>query len=221
MDRGELVAVIGANGSGKSTLARELNALLPLQMGKLTVLGMDVGNKENHHALRRRCGMLFQNPDNQFVSTVAEEDVAFGLYCYDAPEREIKTSVRLALDKVGLSHCARRNPHTLSGGEKQRLALAGIIALNPQIIIFDEAASMLDPPARAEVLDYLEKLRGDGMTIVMITHVTDEAVRADRILVLSDGKLIENGTPRQILTDIDLLTQARVNRPLLYDFFMT
>ena len=211
--RGELVAVLGANGSGKSTLARTLNALLPLQEGELTMLGMDVRDESTHHELHRACGMVFPDPDNQFVSSVAEEDVAFGLYYYDIPQPKIEMAVRDALAAVDLTDCARRAPHSLSGGEKQRLALAGVMALGPRIVIFDEAASMLDWEGRREIMTYLEKLRRNGVTVLWITHQSDEAVSADRVLILSQGRIIADGTPRQVLTDREVLDRACVTPP--------
>ena len=212
-ERGKLVAVLGANGSGKSTLARTLNALLPLQEGELTMLGMDVKDEGTHHELHRVCGMVFPDPDNQFISSVAEEDVAFGLCYYDIPQPEIKAAVRAALAAVDLTDCARRAPHSLSGGEKQRLALAGVMALGPQIVIFDEAASMLDREGRREIMTYLEKLRRNGVTVLWITHRSDEAVSADRVLILSKGKIVADGTPRQVLTNREVLERACVTPP--------
>ena len=217
--RGELVAIVGANGSGKSTLARTVNALLPLQKGELTVLGMDVGDERTHHALHRVCGMVFPDPDNQFVSSVAEEDVAFGLCYYDVPQTEIDSAVQNALAAVDLTDFARRAPHSLSGGEKQRLALAGVIALGPQIVIFDEAASMLDREGRKEIMAYLEILRREGVTVLWITHRSEEAVPADRVLVLSRGEVIGAGTPREVLTDRELLSRAHVAPPFAVQVF--
>ena len=212
-ERGEMVAILGANGSGKSTLARTLNALLPLQEGELTMLGMDVRDESTHHELHRVCGMVFPDPDNQFVSSVAEEDVAFGLYYYDVPQTRIEIAVRDALAAVDLTACARRAPYSLSGGEKQRLALAGVMALGPRIVIFDEAASMLDREGRKEIMAYLEKLHRNGVTVLWITHRSDEAVSADRVLILSQGKVIADGTPRQVLTDRKVLDRACVTPP--------
>ncbi len=213
VEPGEWVAVIGTNGSGKSTLAKELNALLPLQEGELTVLGMDVTDRRVHHQLRRNCGMVFQNPENQFVSSVVEEDVAFGLYNYDVPEAEIKSAVREALAAVEMTDTARRAPYTLSGGQKQRVALAGVMALGPQIVIFDEATSMLDPEGKREVMTYLHRLRKRGMTVIMITHFAEEAVQADRVLVMQAGRLAAQGTPREILTDRAALHKAGLRPP--------
>ena len=217
--QGELVAVLGANGSGKTTLARLLNGLLPVQEGQLSVLGMDAADEGTHHALHRACGMVFSDPDSQFVSSVAAEDVAFGLYYYDVPQSEIEKAVRRALAATGLSDFARRAPRTLSGGEKQRLALAGVMALGPRMIIFDEAASMLDRTGRREILSYREKLRADGVTVLWITHESDEAVAADRVLLLQGGDLIGNGTPREILQNEELLFRAGVTPPFAVRVF--
>ena len=219
VERGELVAVIGTNGSGKSTLAKELNALLPLQEGELTVLDMDVADEQCHHQLRRNCGMVFQNPDNQFVSSVVEEDVAFGLYNYDVPEQEIEEKVRGALAAVDMTDYARRAPYTLSGGQKQRVALAGIMALGPRVVIFDEATSMLDPEGKAEVMMYLKRLRQAGVTVLMITHFAEEAAQADRVLVMKAGRLLAQGTPREVLTDRELLAEAGLLPPFAVEMY--
>ncbi len=219
VEQGELVAVMGTNGSGKSTLAKELNALLPLQDGELTVLGMDVADEQCHHQLRRNCGIVFQNPDNQFVSSVVEEDVAFGLCNYDVPEEKIEREVHAALAAVDMTEYARRAPYTLSGGQKQRVALAGIMALHPRIVIFDEATSMLDPEGKAEVLKYLKRLRQAGVSVLMITHFAEEAVLADRVLVMKAGQILAQGTPRQVLSDKVLLAEAGLLPPFAVEMY--
>lgn len=216
---GELVAILGHNGCGKSTLAKHLNALLPLQSGTLTVAGMDAADPENQSELRRKVGMVFQNPDNQFVSTIIEEDVAFGLRNYDTPEAMIETKVKKALHLVGMDGYEQRAPHSLSGGQKQRIALAGVLAMDPEILVFDEATSMLDPVGSKEVLAVIKDLHQQGKTIVMITHYVEEALDADRVVLMWDGKILANGTPRKILTDMELLKQTRLKPPMTVQLY--
>lgn len=214
IEKGELIAVLGANGSGKSTLARHLNAIIPLQEGKLSVLNIDVTDEKRLWELRRLCGMVFQNPDSQFVSSVVEEDVAFGPRNFDLPEELIPDRVEEALQLTGMEDCRRRAPHTLSGGQKQRAALAGVLAASPQLLVLDEATSMLDPQGREEVRSCIDRLRGLGKTILMITHFAEEAIGADRIILMKDGKIVKTGTPREILTDTVLLKQAKLTPPV-------
>lgn len=216
---GELVAILGHNGCGKSTLAKHLNALLPLQSGTLTVAGMDVADPENQYELRRKVGMVFQNPDNQFVSTIIEEDVAFGLRNYDTPEEMIEAKVKEALHLVGMDGYEQRAPHSLSGGQKQRIALAGVLAMDPEILVFDEATSMLDPAGSREVLAVIKELHQREKTIVMITHDVEEALGADRVVLMRDGKVLANGAPREILTDMNLLKQTRLKPPMTVQLY--
>lgn len=216
---GELVAILGHNGCGKSTLAKHLNALLPLQSGTLTVSGMDAADSENQSELRRKVGMVFQNPDNQFVSTIIEEDVAFGLRNYDTPEEMIEAKVKEALHLVGMDGYEQRAPHSLSGGQKQRIALAGVLAMDPEILVFDEATSMLDPAGSREVLAVIKELHQRGKTIVMITHDIEEALGADRVVLMRDGKVLANGAPREILTDMNLLKQTRLKPPMTVQLY--
>ena len=216
---GELVAILGHNGCGKSTLAKHLNALLPLQSGTLTVSGMDAAVPENQSELRRKIGMVFQNPDNQFVSTIIEEDVAFGLRNYDTPEEMIEAKVKKALHLVGMDGYEQRAPHSLSGGQKQRIALAGVLAMDPDILVFDEVTSMLDPIGSKEVLAVIKDLHQREKTIVMITHDVEEALGADRVVLMRDGKILANGTPREILTDMDLLKQTRLKPPMTVQLY--
>ena len=211
---GELVAILGHNGCGKSTLAKHLNALLPVQSGTLTVAGLDAADPENQYELRRKVGMVFQNPDNQFVSTIIGEDVAFGLRNYDVPEEVIETKIKEALRIVGMDGYEQRSPHSLSGGQKQRIALAGVLAMDPEILVFDEVTSMLDPVGSREVLAVIRELHRRGKTIVMITHYVDEALGADRVILMQDGKILANGTPREILTDMHLLKQTKLKPPM-------
>ncbi len=210
---GEFIAVLGANGSGKSTLLKHCNAILPLQNGNLRVLHLDAADADSLWELRRLCGMVFQNPDNQFVSPILEEDTAFALRNYDVPEEEIPDKVHAALSLVGLNGLERRSPHSLSGGQKQRAAIAGVLAMNPQILIFDEATAMLDPPGRVEVLECLKKLHRTGRTVIMITHFVEEAVYADRVILMRHGRILRTGTPREILCDCALLAEADLLPP--------
>ncbi len=211
--KGEFLAIIGANGCGKSTLAKHLNAILVLQEGTLSVLNIDVSDQGKLWELRRLCGMVFQNPDNQFVSSIVEEDVAFGLRNFDTPEHQIPSKTEAALKTVGMQDFSRRSPHTLSGGQKQRVALAGVLAIEPEIIIFDEATAMLDPIGRKEVFNCLKKLNSIGKTIIMITHYAEEATYADRVMLMKEGKIVKTGAPREILTNKELMLSAGLTVP--------
>ena len=213
VQEGEFIALLGHNGCGKSTLARHINGILPLQEGSLLVAGMDACGKVDVWKLRRKVGMVFQNPDNQFVSSVVEDDVAFGLENYQVSRDVIPGKVSEALKQVGMEGFEKRMVHSLSGGQKQRAALAGVLALDPDIFIFDEATAMLDPEGRAEVLDQIEALHGRGRTILMITHYVEEAVRADRVILMKDGEAIAAGSPREVLSQGDLLAQTGLLPP--------
>ncbi|MCH3971508.1 MAG: energy-coupling factor transporter ATPase [Oscillospiraceae bacterium] len=215
IQQGELAAILGANGSGKSTLVKLLNALLPLQQGTLTVAGIDVREESRIWQLRRRCGMVFQNPDNQFVSSVVKEDIAFGLENYEVPRREIPEKVRTALQMVGMEGFEERAPHALSGGQKQRIALAGVLALDPDILILDEATAMLDPQGRREVLETVQRLHEKAhKTILMISHYIEEAIFADRVFLMKHGHILASGTPREILTDQKQMAAAGLVPPV-------
>ena len=221
LKEGEWTAILGCNGCGKSTLVRLMNGLLPLQDGNLSVNGINAGNPANKWELCRTCGMVFQNPDNQFVSSVLEEDIAFGLENAQVPEREVTSKVKAALELVGLEGYEKRSPSSLSGGQKQRAALAGVLALNPKILIFDEATSMLDPKGRREVLAEMKKLRDCGKTVVMITHDVEEAVLADQVILMGrpngqkdPNTVLAQGSVREILTDSRLLIQAGIVPPM-------
>ena len=211
---GEFVAVLGHNGCGKSTLVKHFNALLPLQHGTLTIDGMDAADPANRWALRRKVGMVFQNPDNQFVSTIVGEDVAFGLENYGVPENEIPARVAAALAAVDMAGYENRATHTLSGGQKQRVALAGVLALSPDILVFDEATAMLDPDGRQEVLRTIADLRAaTGVTVVLITHHMDECIDADRLLVVSDGKLVLDGAPKDVFSRVEQMRSIGLDVP--------
>ena len=221
LKEGEWTAILGRNGCGKSTLVRLMNGLLPLQNGNLFVNGINAGNPANKWELCKICGMVFQNPDNQFVSSVLEEDIAFGLENAQVPEQEVTSKVKAALELVGLEGYEKRSPSSLSGGQKQRAALAGVLALNPEILIFDEATSMLDPKGRREVLAEMKKLRDCGKTVVMITHDVEEAVLADQVILMgcpngqkNPNTVLAQGSVREILTDSRLLIQAGIVPPM-------
>lgn len=214
VDKGELVAVLGHNGCGKTTLARHLNALLPVQEGELTVAGCDARDENRVWQIRKSCGMVFQNPDNQFVSSFVEEDIAFGPRNFGADEADIPEKVRSALAAVGMAGFERRSPQLLSGGQKQRIAIAGVLATDPDIMVFDEVTSMLDPQGRQEVLDTIKRLHAVGKTIVMISHYIEEAVFADRVVLVHDGRKLAEGAPRDMLTDLELLRRTGLTPPL-------
>ena len=214
VDKGELVAVLGHNGCGKTTLARHLNALLPVQEGELTIAGCDARDENRVWQIRKSCGMVFQNPDNQFVSSFVEEDIAFGPRNFGADEADIPEKVKSALATVGMAGTERRSPQLLSGGQKQRIAIAGVLATDPDIMVFDEVTSMLDPQGRQEVLDTIKRLHAAGKTIVMISHYIEEAVFADRVVLVHDGRKLAEGAPRDMLTNLELLRRTGLTPPL-------
>ena len=211
---GELVAVVGHNGSGKSTLAKHLNALLLPESGRVLVDGMDTKDPKNTLAIRQRVGMVFQNPDNQLVTTVVEEDVAFGPENLGVPGPQIRQRVDRALKAVGMEEFAKKAPHMLSGGQKQRIAIAGMLAMEPRVLVLDEATAMLDPIGRQEVLSAVHKLnREKGITVVLITHHMNEAEDADRVVVMDDGKVALDGTPWEVFTQVDALRSMGLTVP--------
>ena len=216
--RGEYVAILGHNGSGKSTFAKLLNGILEPDAGVLTVAGTDLTSPEltddDIFDLRREVGMVFQNPDNQLVATIVEDDVAFGPENLGVPSAEIRRRVDEALEIVGMSEYARHEPHRLSGGQKQRVAIAGLIAMMPSCMIFDESTAMLDPAGRREVIETFERLnREKGITVLTITHYMNEAARADRVIVIDDGRVLADGTPREIFSDPERLINAGLDVP--------
>jgi energy-coupling factor transport system ATP-binding protein len=196
--RGSFTAVIGRNGSGKSTLAKNVNALFLPTSGTVTVDGMDTRNDALVWEIRRRVGMVFQNPDNQLVSAVVEDDVAFGPENLGLAPDEIRERVRAALCAVDMTDQRKMAPHLLSGGQKQRVAIAGVVAMRPDAIIFDEPTAMLDPEGRREVMDVIGRLRADGVTIVLITHFMDETVGADRVVIMDRGRIVMDGAPSEV-----------------------
>ncbi len=225
IEKGSFVAVLGHNGSGKSTLAKLINLILTPTAGSLYLFGKKIDEKEitedELYELRRRIGMVFQNPDNQLVATVVEEDVAFGPENLGVPTDEIRKRVDDALDIVGMREFARHSPHQLSGGQKQRVAIAGIIALRPDVIVFDEATAMLDPRGRADVLSTIEKLNRDfGTTIIHITHYMEEAIRAGRVIVIDDGKIKLDGTPREVFSAVDAVKAAGLDVPQVTELML-
>ena len=211
---GECLALIGGNGSGKSTLAKHLNALLLPSAGEVRVDGLDTRDPASVWAVRQRVGMIFENPDDQIIAAVVEEDVAFGPENLALPPAEIRARVDQALRALGLEELRRRPPHLLSGGQKQRLAIAGVLAMHPRCLILDEATTMLDPRGRQEVLDAALRLcREDGLALVMITHAMEEAALADRIVVIAQGQVALDGPPADVFARQDVLERLRIELP--------
>ncbi len=204
IERGSFVAILGHNGSGKSTLAKHLNAILLPSGGKVWVKGMDSADEEKLIDIRRSVGMVFQNPDNQIVASVVEDDVAFAPENLGVPSAEIRTRVDEALKSVGMYEYRLHAPHRLSGGQKQRVAIAGVLAMEPECIVLVEPTAMLDPIGRREVLAAIEKLRQKkGMTVILITHHMDECIDADRLIVMSGGRIVSDGKPREVFSDVE------------------
>ena len=214
VEEGEFVAVLGSNGSGKSTLAKLINALFVPTEGAVYVNGIDTRDEKRVWDVRSTCGMVFQNPDNQLVATIVEEDVAFGLENMGVEPGEIRRRVDEALEIVGMSEYAGGAPHMLSGGQKQRVAIAGVLAMKPRVIVFDESTAMLDPVGRKEVLKVVRRLNNEeGITILWITHFMEEAAQADRILVIGDGELKMSGTPKEVFRNIDEVRACGLDVP--------
>jgi len=214
IEEGSFVAVLGHNGSGKSTFAKHLNAILLPMGGKVMVAGMDTADEALLLQIRRTIGMVFQNPDNQIVASVVEEDVAFAPENLGIPSAEIRKRVDDALAMVGMSEYAKHAPHLLSGGQKQRIAIAGVIAMRPRCIVLDEPTAMLDPVGRSEVLKTIRKLNAEyGITTVLITHHMDEAAQAERLIVMSDGKVIADGAPSEVFQDVEGLRAVGLTVP--------
>ena len=214
IEKGSFVVVLGHNGSGKSTLAKHMNAVLLPSGGTVYVEGMDTKDEALLLGIRRRVGMVFQNPDNQIVANVVEEDVAFAPENLGVPSEEIRQRVDDALAAVGMSEFTRHAPHLLSGGQKQRVAIAGVIAMAPECIVLDEATAMLDPAGRREVLSAIRTLNKErGITVVLITHHMDEAMDADRLITMNDGRLVMDGTPAEVFTQVDALRAMGLAAP--------
>ncbi len=214
IERGSFTAILGHNGSGKSTLARHFNGIfLPLE-GAVLVDGMNTADEEKLYEIRRKIGMVFQNPDNQIVASVVDEDVAFAPENLGLPREEIIRRVDSSLASVGMEEFRGHAPHLLSGGQKQRVAIAGVLAMRPECIVLDEPTAMLDPKGREEVLSTVAQLRKEyGMTVVIITHHMSEAARADRVVVLAKGKIHLDGTPREVLTNVEGLSEVGLEAP--------
>ena len=217
IERGSFVAVVGPNGSGKSTFAKHLNALLVPDSGTVEVDGIDTKDDARLWDIRTRVGMVFQNPDNQLVSSVVEDDVAFGPENLGVDPLEIRRRVDDSLNAVGMYEHRKKGPHLLSGGQKQRVAIAGVLAMEPDCLVFDEPTAMLDPAGRREILNIICRLHQSGKTIVLITHYMEEAAKADRILVLKDGRLVMDDTPRGLFSRADELTDMNLELPFAVD----
>lgn len=214
IEKGSFVVILGHNGSGKSTLAKHMNAILLPSGGTMTVFGFDTKNESALLEIRRRVGMVFQNPDNQMVANVVEEDVAFAPENLGVPTEEIRERVDSALAAVGMSEFAKHAPHLLSGGQKQRIAIAGVLAMEPECIVLDEATAMLDPMGRRDVLETVHRLnREKGMTVVLITHHMNEAEDADRVVVMNRGKVYFDGAPRDIFQKVEEMDSIGLTVP--------
>jgi cobalt import ATP-binding protein cbiO 1 len=214
--KGEFVAIIGHNGSGKSTLSKNLNAILVPTSGDINIKGMNTKDEKHLWDIRQTAGMVFQNPDNQIVATIVEEDVAFGCENLGIPPQEIRLRVDEALKNVDMYDLRERQPHLLSGGQKQRVAIAGIIAMRPECIIFDEATAMLDPSGRQEVMNTIKRLNKEyNITVLHITHFMEEAVEADRVIVMEKGKLALEGTPREVFSNVTRLKEIGLDVPYM------
>lgn len=214
IEEGSFTAIIGQNGSGKSTLAKNLNGLLLPSKGAVYVSGMDTRDEDKIWDIRQTAGMVFQNPDNQLVSAIVEDDVAFGPENIGIDPVEIRARVDEALDAVKMGKYKRKAPHLLSGGQKQRIAIAGVVAIRPRCIIFDEPTAMLDPCGRKDIMEIIEKLHREGITVILITHFMDEAVKADRVVIMNKGEILLDGTPEHVFSQDELIRSARLDVPM-------
>ena len=211
---GQFMAILGHNGCGKSTVAKLVNGILVPTKGKVTVAGMDTADEDKTVDVRRNVGMVFQNPDNQIVATIVEDDVAFGPENLGVEPSEIRKAVDAALKAVGMYEFRKREPHRLSGGQKQRVAIAGVIAMNTKCIVMDEPTAMLDPQGRKEVIDTVMKLNKEfGITVILITHFMDEAVKADRVVVMDDGCIALDSTPKQVFKNVEKIKALGLDVP--------
>ena len=222
IEEGTFVAVLGRNGSGKSSLAKHMNAILLPSSGRVTVCGMDTADEDRILDIRRNVGMVFQNPDNQIVANVVEDDVAFAPENLGVPSDQIRKRVDEALSLVDMFNFKIHAPHLLSGGQKQRVAIAGVLAMRPKIIVLDEPTAMLDPQGRRDVISTVTALcRENGMTVILITHHMDECVNADRVIVMADGSVVKDGTPQSVFSDVDTMEKHGLSAPetvkILYD----
>jgi energy-coupling factor transport system ATP-binding protein len=218
--KGQFVVVLGRNGSGKSTLARNMNALLIPDAGAIYISGLDTRIESNVWEIRKKTGMVFQNPDNQIVGTTVEEDVAFGVENIGVKTAEIRVRVDEAVNEVGMSEYMNSAPHLLSGGQKQRVAIAGILAMKPECIVLDEATAMLDPVGRDEVLSVVRRLnKEENITIIHITHHMNEAIKADRVIVIDGGKVILDGKPKEVFKNVDILKSVGLSVPQVTEVF--
>ncbi len=217
IEKGSFTAIIGKNGSGKSTLAKNLNGLLTPTSGTVCVAGYDTTDAEHIWDVRQNAGMVFQNPDNQLVSAIVEDDVAFGPENLGVPPEEIRRRVDKALEDVNMGAFKKKAPHLLSGGQKQRIAIAGVVAMKPECIIFDEPTAMLDPKGRKEIMAIIDELHSEGITVVLITHFMEETVNADRLIIMNEGKILLDGTPAEVFARGDLIREANLEVPLMAD----
>lgn len=217
IEKGSFVSIIGRNGSGKSTLAKNINALLLPTEGTVYVKGFDTREDEHIWNIRQAAGMVFQNPDNQLVSSIVEDDVAFGPENLGIPPEEIRKRVDDSLQAVNMYEHRKKAPHLLSGGQKQRIAIAGVVAMMPECIIFDEPTAMLDPKGRAEVMAIINKLNSDGITIILITHFMDEAADADRVVIMDKGNVVLDGTPIEVFSKPDKIREIGLDVPVAVD----
>ena len=214
IEKGSFVAILGHNGSGKSTLAKLLNGLNLPDSGKVLIDGIDTADEEKAMDIRNKVGLVFQNPDNQIVATIVEEDVAFGPEHLGLDRKEIRKRVDESLEAVGMLEYMRHEPHRLSGGQKQRVAIAGILAMQPECVVFDEPTAMLDPRGRKDVMSIIKKLNKEmGKTVVLITHYMDEATKADRVVVIDSGKIIADGKPKKVFNEVELLKNVGLDVP--------
>ncbi len=215
IERGSFTAIIGKNGSGKSTLAKNLNGLLVPTEGAVYVGGYDTRDDKYIWSIRQMAGMVFQNPDNQLVSAIVEDDVAFGPENLGVPPEEIRRRVDKALEDVNMGAFKKKAPHLLSGGQKQRIAIAGVVAMKPQCIIFDEPTAMLDPKGRKEIMAIIDELHSEGITVVLITHFMEETVNADRLIIMHEGKILLDGAPQEVFSHAELLHSVNLDVPLM------
>lgn len=215
VEKGEYIAVLGKNGSGKSTLAKLFNALLIPDSGKITVGEYCSADKKSLFEIRKRVGVVFQNPDNQLIASIVEDDIAFGPENVGIPRKEIGERIDFALKAVGMEEFKKASPEKLSGGQKQRIAIAGVLALTPEILVLDESTAMLDPAGRKEVLKVVETLNKErGVTVIAITHYMEEALSADRVIVLDGGRLVKEGKPKEIFSDRESVVKTGLELPL-------